>query len=138
MEASLLTSGVRLRALSRAFVNGHFIRRDYSHFGTPAFCDTVLALRLQHKALYRSCSAQGDNFNEHRYEYPKSVLFFDIMAELTAELREQLALTRHINKYGQLADAFAWDEIANCFTTDTVFEFKVHSDLVGQGSCTDK
>jgi len=54
------------------------------------------------------------------------------MTQSTVELQEQLALTRHINNYGWYADSYAWDDIATCFTEDTVFNFKVAPDLEGQ------
>lgn len=55
------------------------------------------------------------------------------MVQSAVELQEQLALARHINNYGWLADDFNWKEIAYIFTEDTVFDFKVPSDLEKQG-----
>ncbi|EXJ76481.1 uncharacterized protein A1O5_00989 [Cladophialophora psammophila CBS 110553] len=55
------------------------------------------------------------------------------MAVSTTQVQEHRALTHHINNYGWFADMYAWDDIANCLTEDCTFDFKVTTDLEGQG-----
>ncbi|KIW99253.1 uncharacterized protein Z519_00916 [Cladophialophora bantiana CBS 173.52] len=55
------------------------------------------------------------------------------MAVSTTQVQEHLALTHHINNYGWFADMYAWDDIANCLTEDCTFDFKIPTDLEGQG-----
>jgi hypothetical protein len=42
-----------------------------------------------------------------------------------SELQAQLALTKHIDTYGWLADLSDWQGLSALFTDDIVFEFKV-------------
>jgi hypothetical protein len=51
-----------------------------------------------------------------------------------SELQDQLALTKHINTYGWLADMMDWQALSALFTDDTIFEFKI-SDAPNLGVC---